>query len=216
VEWLKDNTARAKVGLGYYNFYNVTGVLNPVSGQSTANLSAPGFRQKGNTLFDISNPPSTTSPQSDVFGLAAEYRIMDLTAVADLNVYDPIHLILTGDYLKNVGFDQASILQRSGQSVPSQDTGYLARIAVGMPTMLLKGDWQASITYRYLEADAVLDAFNDSDFHLGGTNNKGYVLGFQYGLGRGTWITARLLSSNEISGPPLSVNTVQVYVNAKF
>ena len=214
VEWVKDNTARAKVGLGYYNFYNVSGALNPVSGQSITNLSAPGFRQKGNTLFDITNPPSNTT--ADVYGLAAEYRVLDLTAVVDVNLYDPVHLIVTGDYLKNVGFDQTSILARSGVDVQRQDSGYLLRVALGMPTMLLKGDWQTSITYRYLEADAVLDAFNDSDFHQGGTNNKGYVLGFQYGLGRGTWLTAKLLSSNEVSGPPLAINTLQVYVNAKF
>ena len=214
VEWVKDNTARAKVGLGYYNFYNVSGALNPVSGQSTTNLSAPGFRQKGNTLFDITNPPTSTT--ADVYGLAAEYRVLDLTAVVDLNMYDPVHVILTGDYLKNMAFDQASIKARSGVDVQRQDSGYLLRLAVGMPTMLLRGDWQTSITYRYLEADAVLDAFNDNDFHLGGTNNKGCVLGFQYGLGRGTWLTAKLLSSNEVSGPPLSINTLQVYLNAKF
>ena len=214
VEWVRDNTARAKVGLGYYNFYNVSGSLNPVSGQTTTNLSAPGFRQKGNTLFDITNPPTSTA--ADVYGLAAEYRVLDLTAVVDLNLYDPVHLIVTGDYVKNMAFDQASIKARSGVDVQRQDSGYLLRMAVGMPTMLLKGDWQTSITYRYLEADAVLDAFNDNDFHLGGTNNKGYVLGMQYGLGRGTWLTAKLMSSNEVSGPPLSINTMQVYLNAKF
>jgi len=216
VEWVKDNTARAKIGLGYYNFYNVSGVLNPVAGQTTTNLSAPSSRQKGNTLFDITNPPSSTSPATDVWGLAAEYRVLDLTAMVDWNMYDPIHLILTADYLKNMGFDKTNIQQRSGLNVSQQDSGYLLRAAVGMPTMLLKDDWQVSLTYRYLEADAVLDAFNDNDFHLGGTNNKGYVLGFQYGLGRGTWVTAKLLSSNEVSGPPLAINTLQVYLNAKF
>jgi hypothetical protein len=72
------------------------------------------------------------------------------------------------------------------------------------------------VAYRYLEADAVLDAMTDSDFHLGGTNNKGYVLGLQYALGRNNWVSARWLSSTEVSGPPLSVNALQVYFNAKF
>jgi hypothetical protein len=92
----------------------------------------------------------------------------------------------------------------------------MARVAVGMPAMLLRGDWQATLAYRYLEADAVLDAMTDSDFHLGGTNNKGYVLGLQYALGRNNWVSARYLSSNEVSGPPLTVNALQVYFNAKF
>ena len=66
------------------------------------------------------------------------------------------------------------------------------------------------------EADAVLDAFTDSDFHLGGTNNKGFILGAQYGLGKNTWLSARWLSSNEIRGLPLSIDVFQLYFNAKF
>jgi hypothetical protein len=92
----------------------------------------------------------------------------------------------------------------------------MVRAAVGMPNMLLKGDWQLSLAYRYLEADAVLDAFTDSDFHLGGTNNKGFIVGAQYGLSRNTWLSARWLSSREISGLPLSINNFQLYFNAKF
>jgi hypothetical protein len=82
--------------------------------------------------------------------------------------------------------------------------------------MLLRNDWQLSLAYRYLEKDAVLDAYTDSDFHLGGTNNKGFILGAQYGLGKNAWLSARWLSSNEISGLPLAVDVVQVFFNAKF
>jgi len=127
-----------------------------------------------------------------------------------------VHVIGTADYVRNVGFNRAAILARTGQDVEPQTTGYMARLAVGMPSMLLQSDWQLSLTYRYLEADAVVDAFTDNDFHLGGTNNKGLILGGQYGLGRNTWLSARYLSSNEISGPPLSVTMLQVYLNAKF
>jgi hypothetical protein len=38
----------------------------------------------------------------------------------------------------------------------------------------------------------------------------------QYALGRNNWVSARWLSSNEVSGPPLTVNALQVYFNAKF
>ena len=216
IEWVRDNSTRARIGLGYYDFENVSGVLNPTSGLTTTNASAPSFRQKGNTLFDITNPPTATSPPTDVFGLASQFRVFDLTAVLDWTINDPVHVITTADYVKNVGFSQSDVLARSGLTEPNQDSGYLLRVAVGMPSMLLRNDWQFSVTYRYLEADAVMDAFNDSDFALGGTNNKGYVLGFQYGLGRGTWLNTRFYSSHEVSGPPLAINTLQVYLNAKF
>jgi hypothetical protein len=85
-----------------------------------------------------------------------------------------------------------------------------------MPTMLLQDDWQLALTYRYLERDAVLDAFTDSDFHLGGTNSKGFIVGGQYGLSKSTSLSARWLSSQEITGLPLSINTLQLQFNAKF
>ena len=49
--------------------------------------------------------------------------------------------------------------------------------------------------YRYLERDAVLDAFTDSDFHLGGTDAKGYQLGFDLGLSRGAWLRLQVSDS---------------------
>lgn len=214
VEWVPDNNRRARIGLGYYDFQHVSGVRNPVLDTTLYDKTAPDFRQKGNTLFDISNSSSATP--KPLWALAADYQLLNLTAMLDLNMYDPVHVISTLDYVENIGFSQDKTLARTGVKVERQTTGYMARVAVGMPSMLLYGDWQASLAYRYLEADAVLDAMTDSDFHLGGTNNKGYVLGLQYGLGRNTWMSARYLSSNEVSGPPLSVNVVQVYFNAKF
>jgi hypothetical protein len=212
LEWLKDNSARAKLGLAYYDFQNITGQLNPSATQTDYDQTAPAFRQKGNTLFNIRNDGGATY----LYGLAANYQLMNLTGVVDLNMYDPVHVIGTADYVQNVGYSRSAVLAKTGSDLEPQTTGYMVRLAVGMPTMLLRNDWQLSLAYRYLEADAVVDAFTDSDFHLGGTNNKGYVVGMQYGLGRNTWLTARWLSSNEVSGPPLAVNVLQVYLNAKF
>lgn len=211
VEWVPDNAKRAKLGLGYYDFRNVSGVRNDF-GTTLYNQTAPGYRQKGNTLFDIANDGGVTS----LYALAADYQILNLTGVLDVNLNDPVHLISTLDYVENIGYDAGKVQARTGVATARQTTGYMAKFAVGAPAMLLRGDWQASLAYRYLEADAVLDSMTDNDFHLGGTNNKGYVLGLQYGLGRNYWVNARYLSSNEVSGPPLNVNVLQVYLNAKF
>lgn len=212
VEWVKDTNNRAKIGLAYYHYKNVRGQQSAVSSPGQYDLTAPGFRQKGNSLFDI----APFAPDY-LWGLASDYRLLNLTAMADLNVYDPVHVIVTGDYVKNLGFNRNEVVARTGDLgyKPGSD-GYLARIAVGMPNMLLKNDWQVFLTYRYLESDAVLDAFTDSDFHLGGTDNKGFILGAQYGLDKNTWLTARWLSSNEISGPPLGIDVLQFDFNAKF
>ncbi|MGV3499129.1 MAG: putative porin [Hydrogenophaga sp.] len=212
VEWVPDNRLRAKVGLALYDYRNVSGERNP-AGSSVTDGTQAVLRQKGNSVFDLRNPTITGAP---LWGLAKDYRVLNLTAAVDYNLWNPVHLIVSGDYVRNIGFDAARTLARTGVKYDAEDTGYLVRVAVGMPQMLLKDDWQLSLAYRYLEADAVLDAFTDSDFHLGGTNSKGFIVGAQYGLSRNTWLSARWLSSREISGLPLSINTFQVNFHARF
>ncbi len=70
--------------------------------------------------------------------------------------------------------------------------------------------------YKHLERDAVLDAFTDSDFHLGGTNTKGWVVGGNYGLVKNVWLSGRWLSGNVITGPQYGVDILQVDVNTRF
>jgi hypothetical protein len=212
LEWVPDNKKRAKLGLAYYDYQNVAGQSNLLAGDTAFDRTATDFRQKGNTLFNIAEPTSNTA----IWGLAADYSVVNLTAMLDMTVSDPLHVIVSADMVENVGFNRAKTLARSGLDIDPQTHGYLARVSVGMPSMLLRGDWQLSLAYRHLEADAVLDAFTDGDFHLGGTNNKGYILGAQYGLGKNSWLSARWLSSNEITGLPLAVNVFQLYLNAKF
>jgi hypothetical protein len=62
----------------------------------------------------------------------------------------------------------------------------------------------------------VLDAFTDSDFHLGGTNAKGWILGGSYGITDNTYVSARYMTADEIDGPTLGIDVVQVDLNTKF
>ncbi len=79
-----------------------------------------------------------------------------------------------------------------------------------------KAPWKVFLYYKYLEADAVVDAFTDSDFHLGGTNTKGWILGTEFGLMKNTWLTLRWLTADEIEGPPLAIDVLQVDLNASY
>lgn len=94
--------------------------------------------------------------------------------------------------------------------------GYLVRGVVGMPEPKKFGDWNVELSYRYMESDAALDSFSDSDFHLGGTNAKGYTIGGSFGLSRNVFLTGRWLSGNQISGPPLAIDVLQIDLVAAF
>ena len=141
-----------------------------------------------------------------------------------------MHVILSGDYVKNLAFNRKEMAKRTGTDIlDGKDIGYMAKLQVGYPTTVKRGDWNVSLAYRYLGSDAVLDAFTNSDFGLGGTNNKGFILGANYGIDKNTWVTARWLSSSlidsmapQVSGvattPPtkLSVDMLQLDLNARF
>lgn len=215
LEWAPSTRARFKAGAGYYDYRNISGVANQALHDIQFNQAAPQFRQKGNSLFNIDNDGNVNT---NLWALAADYQIANLTLVADFAEFFPIHIIGSFDWARNVGFDQGKILARSGQAIEEETDGYQVKLTIGHPTFKYVDDheWQAYIGYRYLERDAVLDAFTDSDFHLGGTNAKGFMLGGSYALYKNTWLSAKWMSSDEISGLPLSIDVFQLDLNARF
>lgn len=215
LEWAPSTRARFKAGAGYYDYRNISGVANQALLDTQFNQAAPQFRQKGNSLFNIDNDGNVNT---SLWALAADYQIANLTLVADFAEFFPTHIIGSLDWARNIGFDQGKILSRSGQAIEEETDGYQVKLTIGHPTFKYADDheWQAYIGYRYLERDAVLDAFTDSDFHLGGTNAKGFMVGGSYALYKNTWLSARWMSSDEISGLPLSIDVFQLDLNAKF
>jgi hypothetical protein len=61
-----------------------------------------------------------------------------------------------------------------------------------------------------------MDAFTDSDFHLGGTDASGYIFTLEYGLAPSTFARLRYLSANAIDGPPLGIDVTQLDVVGRF
>ncbi len=131
-------------------------------------------------------------------------------------MFNPVHVIMTGDYVRNIGFDANDILLRTGNTYSKENQGFMAKLAVGMPETVKKNDWQLFAAYKRLAADAVMDAYTDSNFHLGGTDAKGWIAGGSYGLDKNTWLRLRWFSANEISGAPLAIDVLIIDLNAKF
>lgn len=212
-DWRWSSAARMKVGLAYYPYTNIYGIPNPSLNSQVNNWTAPAFRQKGNTLFNID---ADSDPTTNLYALASDFQILNLTGQLDLAYFDPYVVRLTADYAKNLGFDRQKIRQRTGLNLEDRTSAYSLGFVVGKENLDQFGDWQAFFTYKYLQDNSVLDAFNDSDFHLGGTNAKGYIIGGSLALANRVYMRLRWLSATEIDGPPLAIDVLQFDLNARF
>lgn len=209
-----DSDARIRFGAAYYDYSHITGIENsPAS--TLYNWTAPTFVQKGNTLFDISNSANLSTP-TNLFALAADFRIIDLITVAEMPVFSRYTVGLTAEALENIGYHAAEVAARTGQWVPGRTRGYRADLAFGSRLVDQFGSWRASVGYRYLQRDAVVDAFNDEDFHLGGTDAKGYTALFDFSLNPHVWLRLKYMTANSIDGPPLGIDVWQFDVNGRF
>lgn len=202
-----------RMGLAWYDYKNVTGVRNDTD-LHTFDYTAPSYLQKGNTLYNIR--VSSTDPAAALYALAGDYRLINVTLAGDFPLFAQQHLMITADYVRNVGWNQSKVFERTGIDQTSETSGYLLKLAVGSSQLSHRGEWQAFASYRHLGADAALDAFTETDFHLAGTNAKGYVVGGSYTAAENSVLSLRWLSSDEISGPPLAIDVLQIDMSLKF
>lgn len=215
VVWEAADSSNVQLGVALYRFKNVEGTVNPTKGSTVNNLTAAQGMQKGNTLMYINAQGDTPL----IYGIASKFKELNITAKWDWAAFDPIHVLLTADYVRNLGFNREEIASRIGPGYSPPDpkiNGRQVALTVGVPKIKRSGEWQASAAYKYLESDAVLDALTDSDFHLGGTNAKGFIVGGSYGVDDNTWLSLRWYSSDQINGAQLSIDTLQLDLNARF
>ena len=237
------NDWTAKAGVAVYQFDNVEGRTSkgytPLNAQDAGETdeSRPSFAQRGNTYFPLRNIlPSALNDfgQSKLFqyfGLASGFKELAVTGQLDYAGFDPVHLTFTGEYVKNLDFDRASVASRAVNNrekttdtitakgagdFKGGDQAWTANFRLGSPVLNKRGDWQVGMGYRYMESDAMVDAFVDSGFGLGGTNQQGYVIYGKVALSKSVSLGARWFSSREVAGPPLRVDVLQVDFGASF
>lgn len=230
--------ASFKVAASFFDFTNVQGKLSSqcfVYSSSTVcdtDIRRPTVAQKGNTYRPLRDIAQITPDQNQFqyYGLAADFRPMVLSGQIDLAKFDPIHVTLDGEFVKNLAFNKSEAgrfaVNNRGPIDPNVandvgdyeggDTGWAAMLTVGHKEIKKLWDWKVNVAYRYLESDATVDAFTDSDFGLGGTNLKGYTIGGSLGLADNVWMSARWMSADNVAGAPYSVDILQLDLNAKF
>jgi len=224
VDWGFANQDSVKFGVAYYDYVNTQAVPNTTS-TGTCDLntddndaSVPEFMQDGNTLATICREGTQSDPLNAAgqVGLAPDYNILNINASYDFATFAPYHIRLSGDFAKNLGFNGRDVNSLAGYDVKQRTNAWQARVDVGWPKVDLPWHWNVFTLYKYVDPDAVLDAFTDSDFHLGGTNAKGWVVGGNVGLMKGLWLTGRWLSADVITGPPFGIDVLQIDVNTRF
>lgn len=226
-KWLANEHDSVTSALAYYNFTHVEGMPNDATGSNSFNsLSVPTFMQKGNSLFNVNGLNGGTAQ----YALASQFRELDWTTLLDLGSWRPVHVTWLLDVARNLGFDQNEITRRTAglatdpvltaagltQPLQARTKAYGTRVTVGKPRIEERGQWQAYAGYKYIQRDAVLDAFTDPDFHLGGTDARGWLAGGAYGIDRDTWLSLKYLATEAIDGPPLSIDVLQLDFNLRF
>jgi Putative porin len=243
-----------KTAVAYYDFANAQGRLSSPCAlftgitQCSTDDTAPGFMQKGNTLFllrDITPNPTALSgatPLPELVGLSFPFRVLDVTSTFDLPAFGK-HLELTGDFARNLAYNAASVCRfgeagepvnnvvapvaadtdvcagETGPNAPQFRSGpnaFMLRASFGDPEPWHFGQWNVVAGYKHLDPDSVVDAYTDADFHFGGTNAKGYFVEVMAGLWPGSNVQLRWFSSDQVYGAPLSIDVLQVDLNARF
>jgi hypothetical protein len=227
-----------------YDYSNVAGQLSAPCAlytgvkQCSTDSSRPAYMQKGNTLFLIRNitpDPNanidTGTPEPQYVGLSYDYREVDLVAEFETPLFGSVRGLVTGDFVRNLAYDPGRILAAGAvnpgvapvtnfnsatNTYQSGPNAFNIRVTVGHLRPTFRGDWNIQVGYKYIEPDAVIDAFNSNDFDMGGTNAKGYYVIGSYYLAKNTWIDGRYFSATEVFGPPLAIDVLQLELQTRF
>jgi hypothetical protein len=241
-QWRADNGSQWRLAAAYYDFDGLQGRADPLlpTNNTLDDASAPAFRQFGNTMFNLHYQWDVNSP---LYGYAGEFRLADLGAQLEWARFDPLHLSLQIDWVRNVGFNTSEIVQRLGGSLASvpgptnpstnapltihglpdngvtrpRTNGYLVHLQAGAAELRQAGDWQLFGGFRYLERDAVPDAFTSPDYRLGGTDVRASYLGLNWAVSPSVDMSLRYITAHSIDLPvPFGVDSWFLDLNGHF
>ena len=204
--------------------------------------SRPTFAQKGNTYMALREIPAVpgsaaqggnedgTINQFQYFGLATPFQVLSANGRLEYRNWEPFVVSLSGEWDQNLAWNAQNIMN----SGPSQlkgninnpganGTGYgggnnawIIQTKIGSGALQKRWDWDFGVAYRYVESDAVIDGFCDSDFGGGGTNMKGFSVGGNLALSKSVFIGVRWLSATGIAGPQYKADIIQLDINSRF
>ena len=242
IDWKVTKDIAMKGSIGYYYFQNVEGqvsapqVAYSAADQFSTDDSRPSFAQRGNTYMALRDIPATidndygTINQYQYFGLATPFHILSANGRIEYRRWEPFVVSVSGEWDQNMAFNASNIENcgptnlkgpinnpnSSGTGFGGGNNAWIAQFKIGSGALQKRWDWDFGMAYRYVESDAVIDGFCDSDFGGGGTNLKGLSIGGNLALSKHVFIGARWLSATAIAGPTFKEDILQIDLNARF
>ena len=205
-----------EAGIGQYGWLNADQIAQATSKNTTAFTAAgaPVANSNFNSTLVNTNqivvqhiqPPTPVGGKqpaafSATTGFLSNFNQTNFTLAATMpDVVQAQPLRFFFDFVHNWGAVGAN-----------KGTGFQAGLRVGQTKVL--GDWSAYALYEYLQQDAVISAFTWSDFGLGGTNEKGPVIGLDYQLLNPLTLSARAYFTNFIDHPWVASQGTSNFVN---
>lgn len=245
-EWRPAERFGLKLGVAYYFFDKAQGLVSSDCDTHIASITCdtdhtrPSFAQKGNTYRPLRTPSIAAldsefidgASRYQYFGLSSLFRELVATARLEVLAAAELKLGVDGEVVRNLGFRPSAIaadavnnfkpcaaddaICRDNPPYGGGSLGYLGRLSLGTPRMDRRWNWNVAVTYRYLQSDATLDAFTNSEFALGGTNNKGFVAATALAIADNVILTARWLSSDVVVGPQYSIDVLHLDLMARY
>jgi len=233
-EWKINKDFTLKASAAFYDFENIEGrVSSPHAPASSSDVfdtdgTRPSFAQKGNTYMALRNiqpdayNSSGTTNLYQYYGLATGFRDAVISARLDYSGFDPLHMWMTGEFVKNVAFNRGRLNSYAQNNLDSNghyaggDSGWTTALNVGRVSLEKRWDWNVSVGYKYVESDAVVDGFTDPDFGGGGTNLQGYTVGGNVLISPHISAGFNWMSADSIGGPTFREDVLQLDLNAKF
>lgn len=130
-----------------------------------------------------------------------DYQLGEVFGEINLTNF-PLPVSIQGDYVTNMAKEV------------KKNKGYYIGASLGKTT--IPGTWDIKAGYRYLEKDAVLAAFNDSDFADGGTDNKGFVFNADYQTAKNITLNLTWFKNSKGLTHGVDYNRAQIDANLKF
>lgn len=130
------------------------------------------------------------------------YDYQNIEVFGEFAVSRDFPVSLIGDYITNTA------------SEVKDKNAYLVGLSIGKTSM--PGSCVARIHYRSVERDAVIAAFNDSDFADGGTDNRGFVFQYDYQASKNVTLGATFFVNQKGIKNGINYNRLQIDSNFKF